>query len=202
VRRPGAPLTLCAALAALLGGCAMASRPAQPALASEQGQREEQPAAGGDKAEPQTIAAWEARIQRHAATLHALVGGTDGGGGGATPGTTTPSSATPSGPAPRAHARRFHPARPGPAPPAAAGAPRLSIRCQRICRHVRAICYAARRICQIAARLDDEAARAACQRNRKRCESARTVTQRSGCTGCGQARKRRKREQTRRACLR
>lgn len=173
MRRNHARVLLCATLAAVLGGCAMGGSARQPALAPEPASREDGPHKKIDIAEPQTIVAWEARIQSHAATLHALLHRSAGGG------------ATPAGPRPRAHRYRPGSAHPSPRATRGATASRRSIRCRRICRHVRAICYAAKRICQIAARVGGESARAACKRNQNRCQSARDVTTRRGCTGCG-----------------
>lgn len=190
MRRSCALALWCVALAAILGGCAMAGKTGPPAAAYEPAYREQGPYKKVTVAEPQTIAAWETRVQSHAAMLHALL---PGAGGGAT---------SPAGPSPRAQPHRARSMHPSPTPPQTATGARLSIRCRRICRHVRAICYAARRICQIAARIGGESARAACERNRRRCQSARTVTTRRGCTGCGQTKRRRSYKNTRRACLR
>ena len=185
---------LCAALATVLtngvGGCGMPGNAAHPSPAAEPSSQENGYRNRNQVTEPQTIAAWEARVQSLSANLHALLPVTGGG-------TTT----TPAGPPPPARVHRPTTApSPGRAPSRATKVNRRSIRCRRICRHVRAICYAARRICQIAARVGGQYARAACQRNQKRCQSARNVTTRRGCTGCGSA-KRRKNNRTRRACL-
>jgi len=140
---------------------------------------------------PRSIAEWEQLQQRHTSALAAL---------------EAPAAplADPAVPDPTPAVRppeRLH-ARPSPGaahrPPAVS---RQTIRCRKICRHVRAICYAARRICKIADRLEEEPSRRACERSRKRCKAARDVTQRRGCTGCGQARNGRRSYLKRRACL-
>ena len=203
MRRHCTRTLLCAALATILvngvGGCAMPGNAAHPGPAAEPGSQEN---GYSQVTEPQSIAAWEARVQSHSATLYALLPATGGGA------TTT----SPTGPAPPP--TRAHPPTTSPSPgrtPARARArypnrtttvSKRSIRCRRIGRHVRAICYAARRICQIASRVGSEYTKAACQRNQRRCQSARNVTTRRGCTGCGSAKRRRKSNHTRRACLR
>ncbi len=203
---------LCVTLTALLGGCAAAGRSAPP-NATYESNRENDPAKKLGH-EPRSIAGWEARIQSHSATLHALTyrapgsGSGSGTSGGTTGSTTSPSPPPPTspphtGPTPGAARPSRRPAtRYSPVTPSDGRYSKLSIRCRKICRHVRAICYAARRICQIAKRVDSDAARAACQRNRNACTSARAVTIRSGCTTCGHANRRRKSNRTRRACLR
>lgn len=192
MRRHRLQTLLWAALATVLCSCGMPGRAAHPGPAAETGSREDGPHKRINIAEPQTIAAWEARLQSHTATLYALLPITTSGGGATT---------SPAGPPPST--RPYHPqtAQPGRAPTRATTRVNRSLRCRRICRHVRAICYAAKRICQIAARLGDESARAACERNQKRCQSARTVTQRRGCTHCGQANRPRHKNHQRRACL-
>lgn len=207
------------ALLALLGaagltGCAAAGRSQPPTHAEEPGTRPGDAYKSSEGPEPETIAGWEARIQRHGAALFNTVhtGGVGGGGGGSTTsgGTTPPVAPPPTGPGPspgtaparrptaaRPTVRRLHATRATRATPY-----RASIRCRRICRHVRAICYAAQRICQIAARVGGASAQAACARNRKRCTSARATTIRQGCTGCGHARRTKKSNLCRRACLR
>jgi hypothetical protein len=186
VRRTWTRALLCAILAAVLGGCAAPGKTGHPVLASEPARQEDEPHEKAGVSEPQTIAAWEARIQGHAATLYALLQAPAGTGASAL------------GPPPRARPYRPQAKQQSPRPTTAGSS--QPIRCRRLCRHVRAICYAAKRICQIAARVGGENARAACERNRKRCKSARTVTTRQGCAGCGQATGRRGRAK-RRACL-
>jgi len=192
MRRHRVQTLLWATLTTVLCNCAMPGQATYPGPAAQSGSREDGPHKRINIAEPETIAAWEARLQSHTATLYALLPISTSSGGATT---------SPAGPTPSTRHYRPQPAQPGRAPSRATAGVNRSIRCHRICRHVRAICYAAKRICQIAARLGDESARTACERNQKRCQSARTITQRRGCPGCGQAHRPRHKNHQRRACL-
>ncbi len=204
-----------ATLASVLGSCAMPGRGPAPApaggFAAEPSYREHETSKKLKINEPQTIAAWEARIQRQGSTLYTWA---PGGGGPpppppppAEPPTPGPPPATPT-PATRPSRRqsvRRYPTRANRRATAGASGgtsanARQSLRCRRICRTVRAICYAARRICQIAARIGGQSAQAACKRNQKTCRSARAISTLQGCVACGHAKRSRK-KQTRRACL-
>jgi len=187
VRSDCARALCCVALATALTGCAMAGKTGPPSAAYEPAYREGTPPKKNAVPEPRSIAAWETRVQSHAAMLASLV---HSGGGGATTAPAGPPSPGPRARPPRAQPHRARPNRaqstyPSPPPPGTTAVSRRSIRCRRICRHVRAICYAAKRICQIAARVGGDSARAACERNRKRCRSAQAAGAQYGCTLCG-----------------
>ncbi len=211
---------LATTLAAMLGGCALASpaRAPGPEAVSESSYRERNAPKKLTDTGPRTIAAWEARIQSHGALLYTLVHDSGGSGGsgssGGAGGATAPPPAGPPSTGPTTPTRPYRPyrrsvrRRPASRQPTAGGATgtsattRQSLRCPRISRTVRAICYAAKRICQIAARMDSPSARAACQRNRKICRSARNISARQGCIACGHAKRSQNRhQQTRRACI-
>ncbi|MFH2010244.1 MAG: hypothetical protein ABI333_26835 [bacterium] len=137
---------------------------------------------------PRSIVEWEALQQRHSNLLAVL----------ASPAPAPPDSVAPQGgPMPLERPGNRPTPRPE-SPPTAVS--RQTIRCQKICRHVRAICHSARRICEIAARLEEEPSRRACERSRRRCRDARSVTSRNGCTGCSQARTGRRSPLQRWAC--
>ena len=128
-----------------------------------------------------TVPDWEAWQKRHARALAQL---------------STPAAPGPAPNEPTPGPARRPVARPRPTPPPTEDVPQSgaggsanpadqqTLRCRRICRHVRAICHAAVRICRIAQRLNEPPAEQACRRSQARCTDARAVAGRT-CPPCG-----------------